>query len=137
MTDYLLDTSVIARQHRSAVQDRLKALGSHRHHVCTPVMLELGLTARNGDEHATLMDDLRHTYTVVAPSAWVHERALEIQGALATRGQHRSARLSDLLIAATAEQHGMTMLHYDRDFDTVAAVTGQLCQWIVPAGSVD
>jgi predicted nucleic acid-binding protein len=31
----------------------------------------------------------------------------------------------DLLIAATAERAGLTLLRDDRDFDTVAAMTGQ------------
>ena len=29
------------------------------------------------------------------------------------------------------------VLHYDADFDRIAAVTGQPCEWVVPAGSVD
>jgi hypothetical protein len=28
------------------------------------------------------------------------------------------------------------VLHYDADFDLIASVTGQRCQWVVPAGSV-
>lgn len=30
-----------------------------------------------------------------------------------------------------------SVLHYDRDFEHVAKVTGQPHEWIVPAGSVD
>jgi predicted nucleic acid-binding protein len=62
--------------------------------------------------------------------AWVpmsdraFERAVEIQEALARRGEHRSAGVVDLLIAATAERHQLIVLSEDRDFDTVAAVTG-------------
>lgn len=29
------------------------------------------------------------------------------------------------------------MLHYDSDFDLIAKVTGQRCQWVVPAGAID
>lgn len=53
---------------------------------------------------------------------------------LASRGQHRLP-IMDLLIAATAEVHGATVLHHDRDFDRIADVTGQVTRWIVPAGS--
>ncbi len=42
-----------------------------------------------------------------------------------------------LLIAAAGEEHGLTALHYDADFDLISAVTGQPCQWMVPAGTVD
>ena len=40
------------------------------------------------------------------------------------------------MIAATAEVHNATVVHYDHDFDTIAAITRQRVEWIVPAGSV-
>jgi predicted nucleic acid-binding protein len=45
----------------------------------------------------------------------------------------------DVLVAAAAaaEERGLTVLHYDADFDRIAAVTGQSCAWVVPSGSVD
>jgi predicted nucleic acid-binding protein len=43
----------------------------------------------------------------------------------------------DLLLAAAAEARNLTVLHYDADFDLIATVTGQSCEWVVPAGSVD
>ena len=44
---------------------------------------------------------------------------------LADRGQHRAPSIPDLIIAATAELAGLTVLHLDKDFDLIAAVTGQ------------
>ena len=67
--------------------------------------------------------------------AWVpvHDRAFarawEVQGELTSRGQHRSAGPVDLVLAATAELHGLALLHHDRDFDTIARVTGQPLRW--------
>jgi hypothetical protein len=29
------------------------------------------------------------------------------------------------------------VLHYDQDFDQIGKVTGQPCEWVVPAGSID
>ena len=49
----------------------------------------------------------------------------------------RGRKVPDLLIAAAAERSKLTLLHYDRDFDQIAKVTGQACQWVVPAGTVD
>jgi predicted nucleic acid-binding protein len=43
----------------------------------------------------------------------------------------------DLLIAAAAERAGLTLLHYDNDFELIAGVPGQICQWVVAAGSID
>ncbi|SEG76282.1 hypothetical protein SAMN04489712_111145 [Thermomonospora echinospora] len=53
------------------------------------------------------------------------ERALDIQELMVQRGTHRSAGLADLLLAAAAEEHRLTVLHDDKDFDCIAAVTGQ------------
>lgn len=63
-------------------------------------------------------------------------RALSVQGLLAKRGQHRAASIPDLLLAATAEHHGVLLLHYDKDFDLIAAMTHQRTKWVIPAGSV-
>jgi len=49
----------------------------------------------------------------------------------------RGRRAPDLLIAAAAESRDLAVLHYDADFDLIASVSGQRCEWIVPAGSVD
>ncbi len=65
------------------------------------------------------------------------DRAVDIQALLARRSEHRGVSLPDLVIAATAERHDLAILHYDRDFDRVATVTGQTVDWVVPAGSVD
>jgi hypothetical protein len=55
----------------------------------------------------------------------IEDRAVEILALLADRGQHRAPSIPDLIIAATAELAGLTILHLDRDFEVIAAVTGQ------------
>lgn len=64
------------------------------------------------------------------------ERALDVMTLLARLGQHRSARIPDLLLAATAERAGLCLLHYDQDFDRITEVTGQRAEWVVPCGSL-
>jgi predicted nucleic acid-binding protein len=49
---------------------------------------------------------------------------------------HRRVKHVDLLIAAAAESAGMALLHYDADFETIAAITGQPTRWIAPRGSL-
>ncbi len=56
---------------------------------------------------------------------------------LAERGEHRSVPIADLLIAAAAAAAGLVVLHYDRDYERIAEVTGQPVEWIVPAGTGD
>jgi predicted nucleic acid-binding protein len=55
----------------------------------------------------------------------IEDRAVEILALLADRGQHRAPSIPDLIIAATAELAGLTILHLDKDFEVIAAVTGQ------------
>lgn len=38
--------------------------------------------------------------------------------------QHRGPSVVDLLVAATARGWGLTVLHVDNDFETIARVTG-------------
>ena len=41
------------------------------------------------------------------------------------RSQHRAPSIPDLLIAATAELSRLTVLHVDKNFDLIAAITDQ------------
>ena len=55
----------------------------------------------------------------------IEDRAVEIQQLLADRAQHRAASVPDLIIAATAELAGYTVLHLDNNFELIAGLTGQ------------
>lgn len=63
-------------------------------------------------------------------------RAKEVQGMLAETSRHRAVPLPDLIVAACAERAGLTVLHYDADFELISSLTGQAHQWVVPRGSV-
>ena len=67
----------------------------------------------------------------------VMERAVQVAGLLAGRGSHRGAKPVDIVIAAAAEAAGLAILHYDIDYERIAAVTNQPMEWISPAGSLD
>jgi len=55
----------------------------------------------------------------------MEDRAFEVQVLLADRRRHRAPSIPDLLIAATAEKAGTTVLAADKDFDLMAEITGQ------------
>jgi predicted nucleic acid-binding protein len=55
----------------------------------------------------------------------IEDRAVEVQAALADRGQHRATTIPDLLIAAAAELSQLTVLNVDKDYDLIADITGQ------------
>jgi hypothetical protein len=54
-----------------------------------------------------------------------------------TRLRHSAIRTVLEPLAAAAEGSGLAVLHYDADFDLIAQVTGQPCEWVVPAGTID
>ena len=87
------------------------------------------------DDHAEVGQYRRDAleYLTTPDVAW--DRAWEVQQALAADGLHRTVKIPDLIIAAVAEHHGMAVIHYDHDFDRIAAVTGQPVEWVVPAGT--
>lgn len=60
-----------------------------------------------------------------------------MQAGLSAKGQHRALSLVDALVAAIAEARGLTVLHYDADFELVASFIGQQEQWIVQRGKAD
>ena len=66
----------------------------------------------------------------------IRDRALDVQHNVSARGELRAVKLPDLLIAATAERHGLAVIHYDADYDRIAAITGQAVEWVAVAGSV-
>jgi hypothetical protein len=59
------------------------------------------------------------------------DRAVEVLTLLADRRQDRAPSVPDLIIAATAELAGLTVLHCDKDFDLIASVTGQPAEWLI------
>lgn len=139
MTDlYLLDKSALARVARQptvrAALERLDEMGVLA--TTAVVDLEIGYSARNLAEFDSVAADRAALYQELPLTRAITDRARQVQQELVSAGQHRGPGVPDLLIAATAEMYGATVVHYDHDFDVIAAVTAQPVEWIVPAGSV-
>ncbi len=105
--------------------------------TCSVTDLELLFSARSGADHRVRRADLELRFGHVPIDQRMLDRAVEVQGLLADRGQHRGANVPDLVVAAAAERAALAVLHYDADFDLIATVTGQVVEWVVPQGSVD
>jgi hypothetical protein len=134
---YLVDTSVFARLTKPAVVAAFAPLAAGRRLALSkPVAFELGYSARNPEDYREVADRLQ-SFPAVPTTDADHQRALEVQAALAARSEHRALSLVDALVAATAEARGLTVLHYDGDFELVAQITGQTHEWIVPRGTAD
>jgi predicted nucleic acid-binding protein len=134
---HLADTSVFARLTKPNVRATFAPLAAAgRVALCAPVAFELGVTVRSG-EHVAAFNERLNAYALLPTHDGDHQRALAVQQLLMARGQHRGVSLVDALVAAIAESRQLIVLHYDTDFELVAAVTSQRQQWIVPPGTAD
>ena len=133
---HLVDTSVISRLAEPSVRERIDPL-AHAGRIGRAGItdLEVGYGSRNAREWDQDMADLA-VFELLETTADHVRRARQIQRLLAARSQ-RGRKVPDLLIAAAAEEKGLTVLHYDTDFDLIAKVTGQRCEWVVTAGTID
>lgn len=137
MPIYLADKSALTRREtRPEVREVVEPLiVSGEIATCAIVDLELLYSATSPKVYARLALGLRAMPRVEITES-VLDRALHVQALLARRSQHRAVPLPDLIVAAAAESAGLTVLHYDADFDRIAALTGQPVQWVLPRGSV-
>ena len=132
---YLIDSSAFLRIPGSTeVQDSVRPLLDQTA-ICTPALLECMYAAPAHGYEAALAH-VRDALLVIVCDETACDRAVEVQRLLARSGRHRTVKPADLLIAACAETHGLTVLHYDNDFDAIASITGQPTMWIVPHGSI-
>ena len=134
---FLADTSAYVAQARDTdARARFAGLLTEgRLAVCQMTALEYLSNAPDPKAYEVLWAAL-HGQRWMDVTATAMSRALEVHRMLADRSQHRNFRLPDLIIAATAEEHGATVLHYDADYDRIAAVTGQPVEWVAARGSL-
>ena len=132
---HLVDTSVLTHLKRPEVRGAIEpGLEAGELARAATSDLEIGYSARNAAEWDHLTEALEAFELVETTADHLH-RARQVQRLLAARRQ-KGRKVPDLLIAAAAEARGLVVLHYDADFDRIAAVTRQTCQWVVPAGSI-
>lgn len=132
---WLADKSALARLGDPSVFARLGApLAEGLVATCPVIDLEVLYSARSSEDYEQILRERRAMPSRPVTEA-VTDRAVEVQRALARSGRHR-VPLPDLLIAAVAEVNDLVIVHYDADFDLIAAVTGQPASWVVPRGSI-
>jgi predicted nucleic acid-binding protein len=105
--------------------------------TCSMVAFELLASARSGSDFDQIQEELDALRLYqIGQAQW--RRALQVYREFAHQGgaHQRSVGHGDLLIAAAAETAGVELLHYDEDFERIAAITGQPTHWIVPRGTL-
>lgn len=136
---YLVDTSALTRLLRDPTVRRAwrDKVAAGVLAVCPLIELEIMTSAQSKADGRALRSLLDDFYRWVLMPDGIFDRAMEVQDGMLDRGAHRSAGAVDLLVAATAKAHGLTLLHYDHDFEQVAKVTGQEVQWLAEPGSIN
>jgi predicted nucleic acid-binding protein len=105
--------------------------------TCDMVRLELLHSARSATEFAEIRQELAALPDCpIEKDQW--SRALWVYEQLSAQGGafQRSVKHPDLLIAAAAEATDVSVLHYDEDYDRIAAITGQPTRWLAPKGTL-
>ncbi len=139
--ELLLDNSAWARLREASLPQQradeiADALEERRIATCLPFLLEAGYSARSAGDHGDLIEEL-----LALPLLHIDEeiegRAIDAQRQLARAGHHRLPPV-DLILAAVADRHGLGVLHYDTDYDTLKTTTDLRFDsvWLVPRGSL-
>lgn len=127
MTSWLIDTSALTRlAHSADATTWTERIDRGLVRISTVTRLEIGYAARSGPAlraatHRPPLASIPVEYQTPA----IEDRAVEVQLLLADLGHHRAPSVADLIVAATAELAGLTVVHLDKDFDVIAEVTGQ------------
>ncbi len=127
VTDWLIDKSALARLADSPNgEEWANRIERGLVRISTVTRLEVGYSARTAAQARSLsrtppISAMPVEYLTPA----IEDRAIEVQLALAGKGKHRAPAIPDLIIAATAELAGLTVLYLDKDFDLIADITGQ------------
>ncbi|MDP4960610.1 MAG: PIN domain-containing protein [Mycobacterium sp.] len=134
---YILDTSAAARMSHPAVAERVAPL-IEAGLVATTAALdaEALYSARNPVEYKQLWADRRVAYEYLPTEDGHWQAAVKAQRELARQGRHRAVGMPDLLTAVLAAAHGLTVVHYDADFETAATVVVFEQVWVMPRGSL-
>lgn len=127
LESWLIDKSALARLSESS-QRKLWAerINAGSVHLSTMTRLEVGYSARSSkDLEVAFTSPPLVNMPIEGVTPAIEELAWQTLRQLAKRGHHRAPSIPDLLIAATAQLCGLTVLHNDKDFDLIAKATGQ------------
>jgi len=104
--------------------------------TCAPLDFEALFSARSPHDYEQIRTDRRAAYEFLPVLSEHWQRAMDVQRSLARVSRHRGVGLTDLLVAAVAEEHRITVLHYDSDYDTISEFIDLQALWIVARGEV-
>ena len=120
MLKYLIDTSALVRIWRNQVDPAwLEVASSGVIAVCEPVLAEM-LVSADAEQYKVLERKIRRTYPYITVPDSVWDGVHDIRHQLVLRSAHKGPSVVDMIVAWTAIRTQLTVLHEDRDFETVA-----------------
>lgn len=127
VTEWLIDKSALVRLADSPDADLwAERIERGLVRITTVTRLEVGYSARSGkDARSMFTSPPVSVMPVEYLTPAIEDRAVQVQLLLAGQGQHRAPSIPDIIIAATGELAGLTVLHVDKDFELIATITGQ------------
>lgn len=130
MTAWLIDKSALVRVAASTdAEEWTQRIQRGLVRLSSVTRLEVGYSARSGDDlRRSLVRPPLASMPLEYQTPAIEDRAIAVQLLLADRGQHRAPSIPDLIVAATAELHGLVVLHLDKDYELIAEVTGQVVE---------
>ncbi|MEV7613616.1 PIN domain nuclease [Streptomyces sp. NPDC089799] len=135
---YLIDTSAA---HRITLPGPFAAwrgaLSAGRIGMCPATEAEVLYSARSAGQYTEMRGTHRDLYAWYGVPDGVWTKVMALQSTLAAAGALRSAGVIDLVVALTAQHHRLTVLHYDRDFETIAKHADLRTRWLAEPGSID
>lgn len=138
---HLVDNSVYARASHPAVAPIWAEALRHNLVVSSPpLVLEAVVSARDASEAAELLEELTLGVRCLAVTEETWRLAYGAQQRMATVGAHHHRRPpTDFLIGALAHQHQLPVLHYDIDYEVIAADSGLSFKqrWVAPRGTLE
>jgi predicted nucleic acid-binding protein len=137
IAQHLIDTSAAAQMTHPEVAARLAPL-IEAGLVATTAQLDAEAlhSARNPGDWEQLWSDRRLAYEYLPTNDQHWQTALEAQRQLAGTGRHHAVGIADLLIAALADAHDVTLIHYDADFEIAAEVLPFRHRWVLERGTI-
>lgn len=119
---WLVDKSAAARAGDPVIGAQLRELAGSLC-ICPVGQLEQLYSARSAREYDAWADIVSRSYRNVPAPADLLERALILQRDLAHHhGMWHRIAIPDLLIAETALEHGLGVVHVDAEFERIAEV---------------
>jgi predicted nucleic acid-binding protein len=127
VSDWLIDKSALVRIADSPqAEEWVNRIERGLVRITTVTRLEVGYSARSAAEaRAAFRSAPLAAMPVEHLTPTIEDRAVAVQLQLGEPGQQRAPSIPDLIIAATAELAGLTVLHLDKDFELISSVTGQ------------